>query len=48
VGLALLRRAVPAGFHDLKHLKTNDPDLQALRGRADFQQLVQEMEATSK
>jgi serine/threonine protein kinase len=46
--IALLRRAVQAGFRDLPHLKTNDPDLAALRGRADFQQLVQELEAKSK
>jgi hypothetical protein len=46
--LALLRRAVQAGFHDLRHLKTGHPDLQALRGRADFQQLVQELEAKTK
>jgi hypothetical protein len=46
--LALLRRAVQAGFNDLPHLKTNDPDLAALRGRADFQQLVQELEAKTK
>jgi hypothetical protein len=39
---------VQAGFTDLPHLKTNDPDLQALRGRADFQQLVQELEAKTK
>jgi hypothetical protein len=42
------RRAVQAGFTDLPHLKTNDPDLQALRSHADFQQLVQELEAKSK
>jgi tetratricopeptide (TPR) repeat protein len=46
--IALLRRAVEAGFRDLPHLKTNDPDLQALRSRADFQQLVQELETKAK
>jgi hypothetical protein len=39
---------VQAGFNDLPHLKTNDPDLQALRGRADFRQLVQELETKTK
>jgi hypothetical protein len=33
----LLRRAMQAGFPELKHLKTHDPHLEALRGRADFQ-----------
>jgi tetratricopeptide (TPR) repeat protein len=46
--IALLRRAVQAGFTDLPHLKTNDPDLHALRGRADFQQLVAELEAKTR
>jgi serine/threonine-protein kinase len=46
--IALLRRAVQAGFNDLPHLKTNDPDLAPLRGRTDFQQLVQELEAKTK
>jgi tetratricopeptide (TPR) repeat protein len=46
--IALLRRAAQAGFNDLPHLKTNDPDLATLRGRADFQQLVQELEAKTK
>jgi hypothetical protein len=46
--VALLRQAVQPGFHDLKYLKTNDPDLAPLRGRADFQQLVQELETKSK
>jgi tetratricopeptide (TPR) repeat protein len=41
---ALLRRAVQAGFNDLKNLKT-DPDLEPLHGRADFRQLVQKLEA---
>jgi hypothetical protein len=46
--IALLRRAVQAGFNDLKHLKTGDPDLESLRGRADFQQMVQELEVKIK
>jgi hypothetical protein len=46
--VALLCRAVQAGFQDLKHLQTNDPDLEPLRGRTDFQQLVAEVEAKAK
>jgi hypothetical protein len=46
--VAPLRGAVQASFNNLPHLKTNDPDLVWLRDRADFQQLVKEMEAKTK
>jgi tetratricopeptide (TPR) repeat protein len=46
--IALLRRAVQAGFNDLKHLKTGDPDLESLRSREDFQKLVAELEKSEK
>jgi tetratricopeptide (TPR) repeat protein len=46
--IVLLRQAVARGYNDLPHLKTNDPDLQSLRGRTDFQQLAQELEAKTK
>jgi serine/threonine-protein kinase len=37
--VALLRRAIAAGFSDFTHLKT-DPDLISLRGRPDFRELL--------
>jgi serine/threonine-protein kinase len=46
--IAILRQAVTRGFNDLKHLKTRDPDLELLRGRADFQKLMAELEAKAK
>src|SRR5262249_3349123 len=42
--VALLRAAAAQGYKDLAHLKQDsDPDV--LRSRADFQQLVKELEA---
>jgi hypothetical protein len=46
--IALLRHAVARGFNNFQHLKTNDPDVELLRGRADFQRLVAELEAKAK
>jgi hypothetical protein len=43
----VLRQAVAKGYKDAAHLKT-DPDLAALRGRADFRQLVADLEAKAK
>src|SRR5262249_7041643 len=45
--VALLRQAVQKGWKDFTHLK-NDPDLNPLRSRADFQKLLQDLEAMSK
>ncbi|HZU38554.1 MAG TPA: serine/threonine-protein kinase, partial [Gemmataceae bacterium] len=42
--MAWLRKAVAAGYHKVQMLKT-DADLDALRGRADFQKLVAELES---
>jgi tetratricopeptide (TPR) repeat protein len=42
-----LKKAVAAGFKDVKQLKT-DTDLDALRQRDDFKKLVAELEAASK
>jgi tetratricopeptide (TPR) repeat protein len=42
--MELLRKAVEAGYQDVKHLKT-DPDLIPLRDREDFKKLVAELEA---
>jgi tetratricopeptide (TPR) repeat protein len=39
----LLRQAVKAGYKDAAHLK-KDADLDSLRGRDDFQRLIQELE----
>jgi tetratricopeptide (TPR) repeat protein len=45
IGIALeaLRKAVAAGYKDVGHLKT-DPQLNALRGRDDFNQLIAQLE----
>jgi tetratricopeptide (TPR) repeat protein len=40
--VALLRRAVEAGYRDAAHMR-KDPDLDALRGREDFQKLLAEL-----
>jgi hypothetical protein len=40
--VVLLRQAVRAGFKDGAHLR-RDPDLDALRGRADFRELLDEL-----
>src|SRR5262249_3006212 len=40
----LLRQAAARGYTDVEHLK-HDPDLDALRGRPEFQKLVMELEA---
>jgi hypothetical protein len=45
--MAWLRKAVAAGFTDAEHIK-QDRDLDALRGREDFQQLLAELEAGKK
>jgi hypothetical protein len=45
--LAMLRQAVERGYKDVAHLK-KDADLASLRSRADFQKLVQELEAKSE
>jgi serine/threonine-protein kinase len=37
--VALLRQAIDRGFKDLEHMQ-KDPDLETLRGRADFQKLL--------
>ncbi|HKB02639.1 MAG TPA: protein kinase [Gemmataceae bacterium] len=42
-----LREAVRLGFRDVQRLKTS-PELEALRGRADFQQLLAELDVRSK
>jgi hypothetical protein len=42
--VALLRRAVAAGFQDAAHMK-RDTDLDSLRGRDDFQKLLADLEA---
>jgi hypothetical protein len=42
--IELLRYAVAQGYNDVAHLK-QDPDLDALRGCADFQKLLAELEA---
>jgi serine/threonine-protein kinase len=42
--VALLRQAVQKGYQDVAHLKT-DADLDALRQRPDFQQLLADLEA---
>jgi serine/threonine-protein kinase len=41
--VALLREAVQRGFHNAEHMK-NDPDLEPLRRREDFQKLLKELE----
>jgi serine/threonine protein kinase/predicted RNA polymerase sigma factor len=45
--VALLRDAVARGFQNVADLK-KDPDLEPLRARADFQQLVADLEAKQK
>lgn len=40
--IAVLRRAVKDGFHNVEMLQS-DPDLQAIRGRDDFQAIVKEL-----
>jgi hypothetical protein len=40
--MALLREAVKQGFTDAAYMK-KDPDLDSLRGRADFQKLLAEL-----
>jgi hypothetical protein len=42
--LDLLRQAVQKGYKDVAHMK-KDTDLDPLRQRADFQQLIRELEA---
>ena len=42
-----LRQAVAKGYGELTNLK-KDADLQALRGRTDFQKVVQELEEKMK
>jgi tetratricopeptide (TPR) repeat protein len=42
--VALLRRALARGYKDIEHLK-KDSDLDALRSRDDFQQLLTDLEA---
>jgi eukaryotic-like serine/threonine-protein kinase len=42
--IELLRQAVAKGYKNVAHMK-KDSDLDALRGRADFQQLLAELEA---
>jgi hypothetical protein len=44
--MELLRTAVNAGFKDAAHLK-QDRDLDPLRDRADFRQLLAELEKTT-
>jgi hypothetical protein len=44
--IALLRQAVARGYKDAAHMK-RDTDLDALRGRDDFKQLLAEMEAAA-
>jgi hypothetical protein len=44
--MALLRQAMKAGFHDAAHMR-KDTDLDALRTRADFRQLLAELERKS-
>ena len=41
--VALLRRAVQAGYNDAAHMK-QDPDLNPLRQRDDFQKLLKEID----
>jgi serine/threonine-protein kinase len=45
--VALLRQAVAKGYRDSAHLK-KDPDLDPLQPRADFQQLLGELDARGK
>jgi hypothetical protein len=45
--IELLRRAVAVGFPDMQQLK-EEKDLDSLRGRADFQKLLQEIEKKAK
>ena len=42
-----LKPAVAAGYKDAAHMK-QDTDLEALRGREDFKQLIAELEATTE
>ena len=42
-----LRQAVAKGYGELMNLK-KDADLQAVRGRADFEKVVQELEEKMK
>jgi hypothetical protein len=44
--MAALRQAVGAGYRNVAHMKI-DTDLDALRPRPDFQQLLKELEAKS-
>jgi hypothetical protein len=44
--MAALKVAVAAGFRDAAHMR-KDPDLAAIRSRADFQQLMQSLEEPS-
>jgi hypothetical protein len=45
--MAWLQKAVAAGYVDSAHMKT-DADLDSLRGRADFQKLLADLEAKSE
>jgi hypothetical protein len=45
--LNCLRRAVAKGFSRVTRFQ-KDPDLEAVRGRADFERLVRELEAKAK
>jgi len=42
--MAWLRQAVKAGYKDVAFIK-KDPDLDALRDRADFQELLGQLQA---
>jgi hypothetical protein len=44
LAMGWLRKAVAAGYKDVNHMK-KDKDLDGLHGRADFQKLLDEMEA---
>ena len=43
----MLREAVDKGYKDVAHMK-KDKDLDALRGRGDFQKLLVELEAAKQ
>jgi tetratricopeptide (TPR) repeat protein len=45
--MALLQKAVQAGFNDAAHIK-NDADLDALRGRDDFKKVLAQLEIDAK
>jgi serine/threonine-protein kinase len=45
--MELLSQAIANGYNDAAHIK-DDKDLEALRGRADFQKLLQDLESKTK